>query len=258
MPFSPAALRILFVLLPVAAVAGSSAAELRLEITDPSGIPMHATGTLESVATGAVESFETDAHGRYTSPNVVPGRYRVQVSAPGFATQTLMLEVESAAPVARRIALTLSAPAFQIQVVGTTPLSGSDHTLDEIPAPVQAATDRDVEHIGALDLSDFMSRRLNGVYLNAIQGNPLQADVNYRGFTASPLPGTSQGLSVYLDGVRLNQPFGDIVAWDLIPRVAVSEVTLIPGSNPLFGLNTLGGALSIETKDGRTNPGTTL
>ena len=61
-----------------------------------------------------------------------------------------------------------------------------------------------------------------------------------------------------MDGVRQNQPFGDIVAWDLIPKIAISEVALIPGSNPLFGLNTLGGAVSIDTKDGYSAPGTTL
>ena len=32
----------------------------------------------------------------------------------------------------------------------------------------------------------------------------------------------------------------------------------MPGSNPLFGLNTLGGALSIQTKDGRSSPGTSV
>ena len=92
-----------------------------------------------------------------------------------------------------------------------------------------------------------------------MQGNPFQPDVNYRGYTASPLLGTPQGLSVYMDGVRLNQPFGDVVSWDLIPRMAISStITLMPGSNPLFGLNTLGGALSIQTKDGRSQPGTTV
>ena len=91
-----------------------------------------------------------------------------------------------------------------------------------------------------------------------MQGNPFQPDVNYRGYTASPLLGTPQGLSVYMDGVRLNQPFGDVVSWDLIPRLAISSTTLMPGSNPLFGLNTLGGALSIQTKDGRSDPGTTV
>ena len=79
--------------------------------------------------------------------------------------------------------------------------------------------------------------------------------MNYRGYTASPLLGTPQGLSVYMDGVRQNQPFGDVVSWDLIPRNAISEITVMPGSNPLFGLNTLGGALSIQTKDGLTSPG---
>lgn len=103
-----------------------------------------------------------------------------------------------------------------------------------------------------------MNSSLGSVYINEMQGNPLQADVNYRGFTASPLLGTPQGLSVYMDGVRLNQPFGDVVSWDLIPRAAIASLTVMPGSNPVFGLNTLGGALSIQTKDGRSNPGAAI
>ena len=59
---------------------------------------------------------------------------------------------------------------------------------------------------------------------------------------------------MYVDGVRQNQPFGDVVSWDLIPKDAISEMTLIPGSDPLFGLNTLGGAISVTTKSGLTNP----
>ena len=142
-----------------------------------------------------------------------------------------------------------------VEVVGTTPLPGLGQAKQEIPAPVQSATVRDIERSGALDLSAFMNRNLGGVHINDIQGNPFQADVSYRGYTASPLLGTPQGLSVYLDGVRLNQPFGDVMSWDLIPRFAISSVTLIPGSNPLFGLNTLGGALSLQTKDGKRFPG---
>lgn len=75
------------------------------------------------------------------------------------------------------------------------------------------------------------------------------------GYSASPLDGNPQGISVYLDGVRINEPFGDTVRWDLIPSFAVQGMQLVPGSNPLFGLNTLGGAISIQTKSGRTNPG---
>jgi len=145
---------------------------------------------------------------------------------------------------------------FNITVVGNTPLPGSDLPVDQIAAPVQTATKREILASGALDVSDFMNRRLNAVHINEIQGNPFQPDVSYRGYTASPLLGTPQGLSVYLDGVRFNQPFGDIVSWDLIPRLAISSIALMPGSNPLFGLNTLGGALSVETKNGVRDPGT--
>lgn len=146
-------------------------------------------------------------------------------------------------------------PGTTVDVVGTTPLPGVNMDRNEVPAPVQAATASDIEKSGALDLSDFLNRNFAAVHINEMQDNPFQPDVNYRGYTASPLLGTPQGLSVYMDGVRLNQPFGDVVSWDLIPRVAISSTTLMPGSNPLFGLNTLGGALSLQTKDGRSNPG---
>ena len=149
-------------------------------------------------------------------------------------------------------------PTFSVTVIETAPLPGVDLPVEKIPSPVQTAAGQDIEKTGALDLSGFLARRFNGVYLNEVQNNPFQPDLNYRGYTASPLLGTPQGLSVYMDGVRLNQPFGDVVSWDLIPRQAIAATTLMPGSNPLFGLNTLGGALSIQTKDGLTTQGTTL
>ena len=100
-----------------------------------------------------------------------------------------------------------------------------------------------------------MNQQLTSVYVNENVGNPYQPDINYRGYTASALLGTPEGLSVYLDGVRQNQPFGDIVAWDLIPKVAIWDMALIPGSDPVYGLNTLGGAISVQTKDGLNAPG---
>ena len=74
-------------------------------------------------------------------------------------------------------------------------------------------------------------------------------DVQYRGFTASPVEGTPQGLAVYQNGVRINEVFGDTVNWDLIPSNAISGITVVSG-NPLYGLNALGGALNISMKDG--------
>jgi outer membrane receptor protein involved in Fe transport len=145
-----------------------------------------------------------------------------------------------------------------VTVVGTTPLPGVELPRDEVPSPVQTATGRDIDNSGALNLADFLNRRVNGVIVNEMQGNPYQPDINYRGYTASPLLGTPQGLSVYMDGVRMNQAFGEIVSWDLIPRIAIGTTTLMPGSNPVFGLNTLGGALALETKSGRSTTGASL
>ena len=148
--------------------------------------------------------------------------------------------------------------ATTVTVIEAAPLPGVELPIEKIPAPVQTATSQEIERSGALDLSSFLTRRFNAVFANEIQNNPFQPDINYRGYTASPLLGTPQGLSVYMDGVRLNQPFGDVVSWDLIPRLAISSTTVMPGSNPLFGLNTLGGALAIQTKDGVTAPGTSV
>ena len=151
------------------------------------------------------------------------------------------------------IATAEPAPAI-VEIVGTTPLQGAGVARDRIPANVQALDGEAMNDPGAATLPDALNRRLGSVFVNEIQGNPFQPDVSYRGFTASPLLGTPQGLSVYVDGVRMNQPFGDVVSWDLIPRAAIATLSLMPGSNPLFGLNTLGGALAVRTKDGLHDP----
>ena len=232
--------------------------EIHLRVTDPSGAGMVVSARVQNLAGGTPSTVQTDAQGSATIRGLTYGRYRLEISRDGFATQSLLIDVQSAVPLSRTIAMALSPQAARVDVIAATPLAGTDLPVDEIPAPVQAATARELEQSGSLDLSDLLNRRLSGVYINENQENPFQPDVNYRGYTASPLLGTPEGLSVYMDGVRQNQPFGDIVAWDLIPKIAISEIALIPGSNPLFGLNTLGGALSIETKDGVSEPGSSM
>lgn len=145
-----------------------------------------------------------------------------------------------------------------VEIVSTTPVPGTGVPKDQIPSNVQTADDRRLRQLQSLNLPEFMATQLPSVNVNQGQGNPYQMDVNYRGFSASPLLGTPQGLSVFLDGVRVNEAFGDVVNWDLIPRAALASITLLPGSNPLFGLNTLGGALSLQTKSGDNHPGTEI
>lgn len=235
--------------------AQSPQGEIHLRVMDPSHAGVEASGTLRP-KTGTAINFQTDAQGGYTASNLPLGLYKIEIAKPGFVTQSFAIEVRSAVPVSRTITLALGrGTTVSMDVVDTTPLAGTDLSLNQIAAPAQTATQTDISSSGSLDLEDFLNRRFSGVTLNEMQGNPFQPDVNFRGYTASPLLGTPQGLSVYLDGVRQNQPFGDVVGWDLIPQNAIESVTLMPGSDPLFGLNTLGGALSVQTKDGISNPG---
>ena len=142
-----------------------------------------------------------------------------------------------------------------IDVVSTTPLQALGTPISEVPANVQVGTSKQIDQQKPLNLGEFLDNNLGSVNTSNAVGNPYQMDVSYRGFNATPILGAPVGMSVYLDGVRFNEPFGDIVNWDLIPANAISNINLIPGSNPLFGLNTLGGALAVNTKSGASFPG---
>ena len=130
------------------------------------------------------------------------------------------------------------------------PLPGLGLTKEEIPGNVQSITAKEIKESHALSLTDLMNTHLQSVNVNDYQSNPFQMDVQYRGFTASPQLGTAQGISVFLDGIRVNEPFGDVVNWDMIPLNALTGLDVFPGSNPIFGLGTLGGALAMRTKSG--------
>ncbi len=231
--------------------------ELRLEVKDPSGAGAQSSGRWRNVATGSTQSFITDAKGVYIT-SLAPGSYRVEISRQGFTTQRLTVEITAGKSISRTVTLELGAVRSAVDVISVLPLPGMDVARDQVPAPVQTANSKDITDSGALDASDFLNKRFNGVYVNENQSNPFQPDLNYRGYEASPLLGTPEGISVYLDGVRQNQPFGDIVSWDLIPKIAIDEMQLIPGSNPLYGLNTLGAAVAMQTKDGLAHPGASI
>ncbi|VUZ84549.1 TonB-dependent siderophore receptor [Candidatus Methylomirabilis lanthanidiphila] len=145
-----------------------------------------------------------------------------------------------------------------VEVIEHTPLPALGIPIEKYPGNVQEMAAEEVESQNPHDLSNMLYRNLGSVNINAAQNNPWQSDVTYRGFLASPLTGSPIGLSVYMDGMRFNDGFGETVNWDLIPQSAIAEIDLIPGSNPVFGLNTLGGALNIRTKRGFDFQGTEI
>ncbi|PCI75811.1 MAG: TonB-dependent receptor [SAR86 cluster bacterium] len=153
--------------------------------------------------------------------------------------------------------LTLAQDAEEVLVIGVIPI-GAGIDKDKIPFPVQNRNASDIENANPLNISDFLRQSFSSVSLNDAQNNPMQPDLQYRGFTASPLLGLAQGLAVYQNGARINEPLGDAVNWDLLPQSAVQAITLSGGANPLFGLNSLGGSLIIDMKDGFSAPGSSV
>ena len=191
------------------------------------------------------------------------------VMAPGIVAAQ-----QAASPTANSGAATLP----EIRVIGTTPLSAPRPAArpaasaatpaatvaapaepgaidrDKVPSNIQTLSAADFDPATTPSLLDALARGLPGVALSDQTGNQFQLDLNYRGFIASPVIGTPQGLAVYQNGVRINEVFGDIVNWDFIPQNAINRLTLVP-SNPIYGLNAIGGALSFEMKNGFTYHG---
>ena len=101
----------------------------------------------------------------------------------------------------------------------------------------------------SLNIADALQQNVPAININEVTGNPFQPNVEFRGFVGSPVAGTPQGLAVYQNGVRINEAFGDTVNWDLIPTTAIRSVAVVT-NNPAFGLNALGGAVTVQMKDG--------
>lgn len=141
----------------------------------------------------------------------------------------------------------------RVTVYGQSPLSFVSNLTAH--SPTQQSLDANALDVdNGNSLARILDNQLVSVSINDVQNNPFQADLQYRGFTASPLLGLPQGLSVYFNGTRFNEPFGDTVNWDLLPPSALESVTLVSGANPVFGQNTLGGALILNSKDGFSFP----
>lgn len=137
----------------------------------------------------------------------------------------------------------------RVHVYPITPIAGAAFDVDKVPASVNIVDAGQIERTGSLNITDALLQNVPGISVNEVAGNPFQPDVQFRGFVASPVAGTPQGLAVYQNGVRINEAFGDTVNWDLIPTAAIKSVTVVT-NNPAFGLNALGGAINVQMKDG--------
>lgn len=137
-----------------------------------------------------------------------------------------------------------------IDVTTVAPLPGIGVDVNILPSNVQVIKMDDVSEQPGISFADYLVNNAPAVTLNEVGGNPWQPEIRFRGYTAGSILGNEQGISVYVDGVRQNQPFSDVVLWDTLPQFAFSGSQVVPGSNPIYGLNTLGGAVAFQTKNG--------
>jgi iron complex outermembrane receptor protein len=177
------------------------------------------------------------------------GENRRRIQAWGVALARLVALAAIAPPAAWASDPSPGVPTLPEVVIGTTPLPGTSIEIEKIPAQVETLRLGQGESPAPATVADALAARLGGVAIDDTLGDAFQPTLSYRGFSASPVLGTAQGLAVYQNGTRINEAFGDAVNWDLIPALAIDRVDLV-GANPVYGLNALGAALVVSMKNG--------
>ena len=202
---------------------------------------------IASVATAfAFESEQARAQdsGSYTTE--LPA---VQVAPPPTAAKPTSRQARTTArPTATSARAT---PVTTLRAYPTTPVATPSTALeaDKVPSSINFVNTPDIERTNSLNVMDALQQNVAGVNISNVAGNEFQSNIEFRGFVASPVSGTPQGLAVYQNGVRVNEAFGDTVNWDLIPTAAIKSIAVVT-NNPAFGLNALGGAVVVQMKDG--------
>jgi iron complex outermembrane recepter protein len=179
----------------------------------------------------------------------------IEVTAP--AQKKKKSPPAKAAPAPAPVVAAPSPEPAEATAVRMSPVAGSELPIDKVPAGITLVTSAQIDRAATPTLTDVINTYVPGATINEALGNPLAADLQFRGFSASPLNGTPQGLAIYQNGVRINEVFGDSMNWDLIPQIAISDVTVL-SNNPVYGLNALGGAVNVVMKDGFSFQGGTI
>jgi len=221
-------------------------------VTDAQGAALVGATVVATVTeSGLSEVVLTDENGTFRFQALRSGVYTLTVQMTGFRSEVLK-EISVIGDQAKPVQIVLQVAPFSqtVDVVGIAPLPGSGLSEAQVPTSVFTFGPEDFENNQTISLADTIHERLGSVTLDNTTTNPFQPTLRFRGFTASSLLGLPQGVAVYQNGVRINEPFGDTVQFDLMPQFAVSHAQLSAGAEPVFGLNALGGSLAIRLKNG--------
>lgn len=136
-----------------------------------------------------------------------------------------------------------------VQVIGSVLHAAGPSIGSGVPARVSVIGSEAVRAWDPRMLSDAL-RREPGISLYDDLGSTSKTTLVTRGFTASPVVGLPQGVSVFLDGVPVNEPDAGQVNFDLLPLDHVARIEFLSGTASLLGPHSLGGAVNLMTRHG--------
>jgi hypothetical protein len=207
-------------------------------VTDASGaVVPRAQVTVTNVETGAIRTSETGANGGYSVSQLVPGKYSVSISGPGFETATQVVTVSVGSQNAVSAKLAVAGGKTEV-VVAADDFSSVQLEKAEISTVI------DTEQIQTLPTLDR-----NPYNLVAFSGN-LSADPTATargvGFNISGARNTS--VDILLDGAE-NTDLYAVGIGQTVPMDATSEIRIVTSnSGAEYGRGS--GAVNVSTKSG--------
>lgn len=129
--------------------------------------------------------------------------------------------------------------------VTATRLPDVQEPPSKVPAKIVVITAEEIEKLGAKTVQEVLQYQ-SGIVMYDSVGNEFQQTVDLRGFNGQPVP----GITVFYDGVRVNEPDFNTINFDLIPIEDVEKIEIIYGPGTVFGSNALAGVINITTKKG--------
>ncbi len=140
--------------------------------------------------------------------------------------------------------------APDVNIISISPVQGSGIDLKRVPSNVQTFSESVLSESKNFSIVETLNREATGISISNLNSSPMQNDINFRGYVAGPLLGTAQSMAIYQNGMRVNESFGEVVQWDLVPDFAIHNMQIFTGGDPVFGQNAIGGAISMEMKNG--------
>ena len=140
--------------------------------------------------------------------------------------------------------------APDVNIISVSPVQGSGLSIDRVPGKIQTLNRDQLGKKKNFSITETLNRESTGISLFNLNSSPMQNDINFRGYVGGPLLGTAQSIAVYQNGMRVNESFGEVVQWDLVPDFATHSMQIFSGGDPIFGQNAIGGAITMEMKNG--------